>query len=93
MKYHLTEILQVEKWELNDFQVCFRHNFSNNTSRHVNYLNSSKFIAFLKEVTSHIKRADMEQQKDLDLHLPDNEKYAEFEAVYMSPKLAGTDGL
>jgi hypothetical protein len=40
----------------------------------VNYLNSSKFIAFLKEVTSHIKRADMEQQTDFDLHKTENEK-------------------
>ena len=67
-KYQLMEIQHIEKWELDDFQVCFRHNFSNNTSRQVNYLNSSKYIDFVKGVTTFIKRVDMENQTDFDLH-------------------------
>jgi hypothetical protein len=53
---------------MDDFDPVFRHNFISNTSRQANYLASKKYIAFLKDVITEIKRLDFESGEDLELH-------------------------
>lgn len=43
----------IEQWHVNDFNVVFRHNFSNFTSRQCEYNNSDVFLNFLKTIMAH----------------------------------------
>ena len=76
-KYFLTEVQVVEMNEAPDelegrlgetHSIPFYFNFTNGTSRNINYLASTNFNIFLNKVIRQIKKADSAQGAKLDLH-------------------------